>query len=166
MTREHHNRNNAAQPPKGTDWNALFPGDASREAYQNQFRERAPVAWEIVEAGQNDLLRLLVGKISADIGVGVILGLSILFGAHPKSEQASHTFLATLMSDVEPRRLRTVLVTLTAAWQSASSKPLDEREPLIHTEMQRVLRRLSTAPIPDTERGAIVFLQGILGDEQ
>ncbi|HUG13709.1 MAG TPA: hypothetical protein VMM78_01725, partial [Thermomicrobiales bacterium] len=61
------------------DWGDVFSGDASRAAYQRAFRAHTSANWGLIESGQSDLLRLLVGRAPAELGAAVILGLSVLF---------------------------------------------------------------------------------------
>lgn len=145
-------------------WAGVFSGDASQQAYQSGFRSHTPLSWELVQSSQSDLLRMLVNRVPADIGVPVILGLSVLFGEHPKADQASQSLLATMVREMEPRRARTMLVTLATAWQSAERSSFDGRAALIQTEMLRALRRLSTANLTPAEQDATRYLREQLED--
>lgn len=145
-------------------WADVFPGDASRTAYQSRFQAHTPLSWELVERSQSDLLRMLVNRVPADIGVPVVLGLSVLFSGHPKADQASQSLLATMTREMEPRRARTMLACLATAWQTAESASFDGRSELIQTEMLRTLRRLSTAELTPGERDTSRFLKEQLED--
>ena len=151
-------------PNRATVWAEIFPGDSSRAAYQSGFQTHTPLSWELVESSQGDLLRMLVNRVPADIGVPVILGLSVLFGSHPKADQASQSLLATMVQEMEPSRARTMLVSLATAWHSSESASFDSRAELIQTEMLRTLRRLSTADLTAAERDAATFLREQLED--
>lgn len=152
------------QSSRAADWAAAFPGDASLTAYQTAFRSHTPLAWDLVQSSQSDLLRMLVNRVPAGIGVPVVLGLSVLFGSHPKAEQASAALLGTMVRELEPRRTRTMLVSLATAWQSSENASFDGRATLIQSEMERALRRLSTADLTAAERDAMRFLQEQLQD--
>jgi hypothetical protein len=145
-------------------WKTVFSGDASQGAYQSGFQAHTPLSWDLVQSSQSDLLRMLVNRVPADIGVPVILGLSVLFGDHPKADQASQSLLAMMVREMEPRRSRTMLVSLATAWQSSESASFDGRSRLIQSEMIRALRRLSTADLTPAERDAARFLQEQLED--
>ena len=153
-----------AEPTRDDLWAEAFPGDASHGAYQAAFRAHTPLSWELVQSTQSDLLRMLMNRVPADIGAPVVLGLSVLFGSHPKAEQASAALLGTITREMEPRRARTMLVSLATAWQSSERASFDGRAELIQTEMLRALRRLSTADLTDPERDATRFLQEQLED--
>lgn len=152
------------QSSRADAWAEAFPGDASQQAYQSAFRKHTPLSWELVQSSQSDLLRMLVNRVPSDIGVPVILGLSVLFGEHPKADQASHSLLATMVREMEPRRARTMLATLATAWQSAENASFDGRAALIQTEMLRTLRRLSTADLTPAEQDATRYLREQLED--
>jgi hypothetical protein len=147
------------EPTRAEAWAALFPGDGSLRAYQSQFRAHTPLSWELVESGQSNLLRMLVNRVPADIGAPVVLGLSVLYSAHSKADQASESLLATMTREVEPRRARTML-----AWQAAEGTSFDGRAGMIQSEMLRTVRRLSTADLSPAERDALRFLQEQLED--
>jgi len=153
-----------AGPSRADVWRDTFPGDSSRAAYQSEFQTHTPLSWDLVQSSQSDLLRMLVNRVPADIGVPVILGLSVLFGSHPKADHASGSLLATIMREMEPRRARTMLVSLATAWQSSESTSFDGRAGVIQEEMLRSLRRLSTADLTPAERDAARFLQEQLED--
>ena len=154
----------ANQQTQAAAWVAIFPGDTSQQAYEAGFRTHTPLSWELVQSSQGDLLRMLVNRVPADIGVPVVLGLSVLYGEHSKADQASQSLLATMVREMEPQRARTMLVTLATAWQSAESASFDSRAALIQTEMLRALRRLSTADLTPAEHDASRFLKEQLED--
>lgn len=136
----------------------VFAGDASREAYQRAFRVHTPATWELIESGHDDLLRLLVGKIPAELGVPVIFGVSVLFAGHPKGDDAGRALLATALTDLAPRRSRTVLVTLADAWHNAERQAFDQRADALRAALQQALRRLTAVDLPAQEREALCFL--------
>lgn len=166
--RQENSEQDAEGPPAETTpadvWAAHFPGDSSRRAYQSRFQAHTPLSWDLVESGQGNLLRMLVNRVPADIGVPVVLGLAVLYSAHPKADQASESLLATMAREMEPGRARTMLVCLATAWQSAEGTAFDGRAALIQAEMLRTLRRLSTADLNPTERDALRFLREQLED--
>jgi hypothetical protein len=162
--RRHENQEQDAEqspvePTRAEAWIALFPGDSSLRAYQSRFQTHTPLSWELVESGQDNLLKMLVNRVPADIGVPVVLGLSVLYSAHSKADQASESLLATMTREVEPRRARTMLVCLATAWQAAEGTSFDGRAEMIQSEMLRTLRRLSTVDLSPAERDALRFLQ-------
>lgn len=136
----------------------------SAEAYRLGFQRIAPVAWDVVEQAQGDLLRLVVGKQPAELGVPAILGVSVLFEGHPKSEQAGFSFLATCVGEIHPRRTRTLLATMADAWMSAARVPLERRAALLRRDMLRTLARLEVGDIPASERQGLAFLGDLLRD--
>jgi hypothetical protein len=139
-------------------WGDVFTGDTSREAYQRALRAHTSVTWYVVESGHDDLLRLLVGKVPADLGVTVILGISVLFAPHQKGADAGRALLATALSELAPHRARTLLVTLADAWHNAELHAFDQRSAAIGTALQQALRRLAAADLPETEREALHFI--------
>lgn len=143
-------------------WRDVFPGDASREAYQSAMRPLTPLSWDVIEESDGDLLRLLIGKVPADLGATVIFGLAVLFSEHPKADQASVSLLATILNEVEPGRARTLLVALSDGWRTASGSPIDRRPSIVCAGLATALRRLRAVPVPDAERNALDFLQSVL----
>lgn len=107
---------------------------------------------------------MLANRVPADIGVPVILGLSVLFGSHPKADQASAALLGTITRELEPRRARTLLVTLGTAWRASERASFDGRAGVIQSEMLRALRRLSTAELTSNEQDSLRFLGEQLDD--
>ena len=157
-------RDKPSPPRRAEVWSAAFPGDASREAYRAEFQAHTPLSWDLVQSSQLDLLRMLANRVPADIGVPVILGLSVLFGSHPKADQASAALLGTITRELEPRRARTLLVTLGTAWRASERASFDGRAGVIQSEMLRALRRLSTAELTSNERDSLRFLGEQLDD--
>lgn len=148
-----------------SEWAALFPGDSSRTAYQRAMRNLTPLDWSVLESSQGDLLDLLVDRVSAETGSAVILGLALLFRDNPEADRLSREFLRLIMSRVAPRRARTILVTLAAAWKSARREPIHRGPELLGVEMSRVLRRILLADVEQLERAALRQLQELLGQQ-
>jgi hypothetical protein len=158
---------NANEPqfdPAARAWSAVFAGDATRAAYQLAFRARTPAGWELVASAHSDLLRLLINRVPAELGVGAVFGLAVLFGGHPKGEDAGRALLATLLTELEPARARTLLVTLSEAWLSAEGQSFDQRAPAIQADLARAVRRLLVVALPESERDALRFVAEQLAD--
>ena len=151
-------------PPAAGGWPDAEPSASALDAYRAAFRAHTSAGWELVASGQHDLLRLLVGRVPADPGVGVILGLAVLFGEHPKGEDAGRALLATVLRDLAPARARTLLVTLADAWVSAETRSFDRRAPAIQNDLARAVRRLLTVAAPPAERDALGFIAEQLAD--
>lgn len=143
-------------------WRVQFPGDASREAYQAAMRPLTPLSWDVIEESEGDLLRLLIGKVPADLGATVLFGLTVLFSGHPKADQASVSMLATVVTELEPGRARTLLIAISDGWRTASNRQIDLRPEIVCAALATALRRIRTAAIPDAERNALDFLQSVL----
>lgn len=146
------------------DWVKLFPDDRSREAYRRSLLAFTPLTWEIIEASQADLLRLLLGRVSADIGARVILGLALLFRNHPKAEQASQALLGTIMNEIAPMRARTLLIAIADAWSTTQRHPPHRGPDLMHAALKQAVRRLVVLDLPWSERNALRFLLDMLDD--
>jgi hypothetical protein len=158
------NANAPRVDPAERAWASVFAGDATRAAYQQAFRARTPAGWDLVASAQSDLLRLLINRVPAQLGVGVVFGLAVLFAGHPKGEDAGRALLATLLSELEPARAHTLLVTLSEAWLSAESQPFDARAAAIQTDLLRATRRLLVVAMPESERDALRFIAEQLSD--
>lgn len=149
----------------GTRWEDVFGGDASREAYQREFRAHTSATWELVESGHDDLLRLLVRRVPADLGAPAIFALSVLFAGHPKGDDAGRALLGTVLSDLSPPRARTMLVTLADAWHNAERQPIDRRAGVLRAALLQAARRLSVANLPEEEREALRFVTELVEPE-
>ena len=160
MTTSH----DSTQPSTAPEHNGGERDERSAAAYRAAFQRYAPVGWDIVERAQGDLLRLLVGKFPTDLGVPAILGVSVLFGDHPKAEQAGYALLATITQELDPRRARTLLATLADGWQSASRAPLERRPTLIRSDLLRTIGRLEVADVAAPELQALGFLRDLLDE--
>lgn len=147
-------------------WDDVFTGDASRGAYQRALRQHTAVAWDVVETGHDDLLRLLIGRVPAELGVAIILGLSVLFTAHPKGDDAGRALLATILSDLDPQRARTLLVALEDAWHNVERQPFDRRADGLRESLLQGLRRLQATELPEAQREALGFISGLIGPSQ
>jgi hypothetical protein len=97
--------------------------------------------------------------------VPAILGISVLFDGHPKSEQAGFAFLATCVNELDARRTRTLLATLADAWASAVRLPLERRADLMRHDVLRTIARLEVSDLPVSEHQGLAFLRDLLGDE-
>lgn len=146
------------------DWMKLFPDDRSREAYRRAMLSRAPMSWEVIEDSQEDLLELIVGRVSADIGVQVILGVSLLFRGHSDAERASQSLLSMIMNDIAPPRARTMLIAMCDAWDGAQRQPPYKGPDFMRAAVARAVRRLIVLDIPDSERNALRTIQDMLAD--
>ncbi len=150
-----------SQPPttaelrarREAEWARHFRGPAGEEEYRRTFLRYSPLLWDIVQETQRDLLRLLVGRVPAEIGVPVIFSLTVALSHHPKADDAARATLATIVNDLTPAHARTVLVALADAWHNAEQRPYDERGPAIAAEVADTLRRLETTSADET--GAI-----------
>lgn len=130
---------------RAREWAACFPGDASEDAYRVRFARHSPLPWGVVHSAQGDLLRLLIGRVPADLGVPALLAVTTLTARHPKPEEAARAALATVLHDLRPAHARTVLATLADAWNNAERAGYDERTRMVAAELLRVTRRLATA---------------------
>lgn len=119
----------------------------------------------MVEQGQADLLRLLIDRVPAEIGVGVILGLNTLFASHAKGEDAGRALLATVMSELTPILSHTLLATLADAQASTDVLPYDARASLLRAELLRAVRRLLATNLQPPDRNTLEFIQELLDDE-
>ncbi len=63
-------------------WTEYFSGPSSEADYRRAFLRYSPLFWDIVRSDQRELLRLLVDRVPADIGVSSIFGLSVTFMGH------------------------------------------------------------------------------------
>lgn len=138
------------------EWETCFPGDASEEAYRAVFLRYSPLPWPVVQAAQGDLLRLLIKRVPAELGVPALLAVTALTAAHPKPEAAAKAALATILNDLRPMHARTVLAALADAWSNAERAAYDRRGQLIAEELARSARRLTTAGADD--QGALSTL--------
>jgi hypothetical protein len=146
------------------DWAERFPGPSQLDDYRKAFLRYSPLFWDIVQSTQRDLLRLLVGRVPAELGVPAIFGLTVVFGAHPKADDATRASLAMIVNELAPAQARTLLVSLADGWQNAEHCPYDQRGPLVAREFRRALERLRTTSAESS--GAITSLIDLLGADE
>lgn len=130
---------------RSREWAACFPGEASEEAYRTTLLRYSPLPWPVVQAAQGDLLRLLIGRVPADLGVPTLLAITALTHGHPKPDAAAKAALATILNDLRPAHARTILAGLADAWNNAERAAYDRRGALVAQELARTARRLVTA---------------------
>ena len=130
---------------RAAEWAGYFEGASGEDDYRRAFLLQSPLPWEIVQATQRDLLRLLIGRVPANVGVPVVFGLTVLFSEHPKPDQAAFAVLATIINDLTPAMAHTLLVTLADAWVSAQQWPYDERGTWIIQKLAATVRRLESS---------------------
>lgn len=130
---------------RANEWAGYFEGPSSQEDYRRAFLRQSPLPWEIVQATQQDLLRLLVGQVPAALGVPAVFGLTVLFSDHPKPDEAAFAILATIINDLTPAVAHTMLTALADAWQDAQQQPYDERGAQMAKQVTRAIRRLCSA---------------------
>ncbi|HEU5422967.1 MAG TPA: hypothetical protein VFU72_05460, partial [Nitrolancea sp.] len=145
-------------------WAERFPGPSSLEDYRRGFLRYSPLFWDIVQSSQHDLLRLLTGRVPAELGVPAIFGLTVLFGRHPKADAATRAALGMIVNELQPGQARTLLVSLADAWQNAERRPYDQRGPQVADEFERALRRLALSQAEDD--GVISTLNTLVGADE
>ncbi len=131
---------------RARQWAAYFSGPADEADYRRAFLRYSPILWDIVRLDQRELLRLLVGRVPADIGVPAIFGLSVTFIGHAKADEASRATLAMIVNELIPQHARTLLVCLADAWDNVSNAPYHQRGELVAQEFLRTIRRLEATP--------------------
>lgn len=142
------------------EWEERFPGPASEDDYRRAFLKHSPLLWDIIQSTQHDLLRLLVNRVPAELGVPVIFSVTVIFGRHPKAEDAARAILATIVHDLRPAQARTLLVSLADAWHNAERSPYEQRGRIIAREFRQTLRRLQTTTAEDT--GAVSLIDNLI----
>jgi hypothetical protein len=125
-----------------TEWSGYFEGRSNPEDYRQAFLRQSPLPWEIVQATQRDLLRLLVGRVPADLGVPAVFGLTVLFNEHPKPDEAAFAILATIVNELPPAAAHALMNALADARQAAQQWPYDERGKRIADQVTRTVHRL------------------------
>lgn len=145
-------------------WAERFPGPSSLEDYRRGFLRFSPLFWDIVQSTQRDLLRLLTGRVPAELGVPAIFGLTVLFGRHPKADDATRAALGMIVNELSPGQARTLLVSLADAWQNAERRPYDQRGPQVAAEFARALHRLELTHAEDD--GVISSLSTLIGCDE
>jgi len=134
---------------RARQWTALFSGPSDEADYRRAFLRYSPLFWDVVRSDQRELLRLLVNRVPADIGVPAIFGLSVTFIGHPKSDEAARATLAMVVNELTPRHARTLLVALADAWHNVSNAPYYQRGEIVSREFLRAIDRLETTPAND-----------------
>lgn len=150
-----------AEPPttaelraeREADWARVFAGAADEGDYRRTFLRYSPLLWDIVQSTQGDLLRLLVGRVPAEMGVAAIFAVTVLFAHHGKPDDAARATLATIVHDLAPAHARTLLVALADAWHNAERRAYEERSAVVAAEFGTALRRLQATGAEET--GAI-----------
>ena len=79
-----------------------FQRSVDEADYRRAFLRYSPLFWDVVRSDQRELLRLLVDRVPADIGVPAIFGLSVTFIGHPKSDEAARATLAMIVNELMP----------------------------------------------------------------
>lgn len=156
---------NGLEPPttaelrarRALEWERAFLGASREDDYRRAFLRYSPLFWDIVQSTQCELLRLLVGRAPAEIGVPAIFGLTVLFGHHGKPDDAARATLAMIVNELEPAHARTLLISLADAWHNAERRAYDERGRVVADEFSRSLRRLRTTAAE--EGGAISAIE-------
>src|SRR5687768_11041686 len=108
---------------RAEQWAAHFDAPSATIDYRRAFLRYSPLGWDIVESTQRELLRLLVGRVPAELGVPAIFSLSAIFSGHVKAEDATRAIIGTIVNELSPAHARTLLVSLSDAWQNAQPKP-------------------------------------------
>lgn len=134
---------------RARQWTAYFSGPSDEADYRRAFLRYSPLFWDIVRSDQRELLRLLVGRVPADIGVPAIFGLSVTFIGHPKADEAARATLAMIVNELMPQHARTLLVCLADAWDNASNAPYHQRGEIVSKEFMRAIQRLEATPAND-----------------
>lgn len=138
-------------------WTAYFSGPSAETDYRRAFLRYSPLFWDIVRSDQREMLRLLLGRVPADIGVPAIFGLSVTFIGHPKSDEAARATLAMVVNELTPQHARTLLVCLADAWHNASNAPYYQRGEIVSRELMRTIERLEVTPA--NEQGVITSIR-------
>ncbi len=131
---------------RARQWTEYFSGPSSEADYRRAFLRYSPLFWDIVRSDQRELLRLLVDRVPADVGVPSIFGLSVAFIGHAKSDEAARATLAMIVNELTPQHARTLLVCLADAWQNVSNAPYYQRGELVAAELMRTIQRLEMTP--------------------
>lgn len=151
---------------RSRQWSTYFTGAATEADYRRAFLRYSPLFWDIVRSDQRELLRLLVDRVPADIGVPAIFGLSVTFIGHPKADEATRATLAMIVNELSPQHARTLLVSLADAWDNATNAPYHQRAEIVTREFMRTIERLEVTPA--NEAGVITSVRELVeccGDE-
>jgi hypothetical protein len=140
---------------RAKEWDHTFDGLADLAEYRKAFLVHSPLPWDILQSTQQDLLRLLVGRVPADLGVPAIFGLTVLFSHHPKPDDAAFAILSTTINELPPAHVKAVLTALSEAWHEAQQLPYEQRGAAVVGRLQQALERL----VPASEHsGTIEYL--------
>jgi len=134
---------------RARQWALCFVGPSAEADYRRAFLRYSPVFWDIVRSAQHDLLRLLVDRVPAEIGVPSVFGLSVIFVSHPKAEEATRATLAMIVNELAPVHARTLLIALADAWENAARSPYYQRGEQVSRELLQTLQRLETTSAND-----------------
>lgn len=134
---------------RARQWTVYFCGPSAEADYRRAFLRYSPLFWDIVRSDQRELLRLLVGRVPAEVGVPAIFGLSVAFIGHPKADEAARATLAMIANELMPQHARTLLVCLADAWDNASNAPYYQRGEIVAREFMQAIRRLEATPAND-----------------
>lgn len=138
---------------RAREWDEHFSGPSDREDYRKGFLRYSPLFWDIVQSTQRDLLRLLVGRVPAELGVPAIFALTVVYGDQLKADEAARATLATIVNELQPGHARTLLVALADAWHNSERSGYEERGKRVTGEFDLALRRLTRTTAEET--GAI-----------
>ena len=146
-SREQHNGADAPttaelRARRDDEWTRLFPGSSDEEDYRRAFLRFSPLYWDIVQSTQQDLLRVLVSRVPAELGVPAIFGLSVLYSRHGRPDDAARATLAMIVNELPAAHARSLIVALADAWQNAERRPYEARGREVADEFRRALRRL------------------------
>ncbi len=148
---------------RAAEWSSYFEGPSNLENYRQAFLRQSPLPWEIVQATQRDLLRLLVGRVPADLGVPAVFGLTVLFNEHPKPDEAAFAILATIVNDLPPPAAQALMNALADAWRAAQQWPYDERGRRIADQVTRTVQRVEATSSEGSE--ALLYITQQIGAE-
>lgn len=146
-----------------SEWAKYFEGPSGQDDYRRAFLSQSPLPWEIVQATQRDLLRLLISHVPSDLGVPAIFGLTVLFSKHPKPDEAALAILATIINDLTPAVAHALLVSLADAWRDAQRLPYDLRGTQIASQVTKTVRRLESTYTEGSEVLAYITQQIAVG---
>lgn len=145
---------------RADEWAERFVGPATAADYRRTFLRYSPLAWNLVESTQGDLLRLLIERVPAEIGVPAIFSLTAAFEHQAKAADAARAALATIVNELSPAHARTLLVSLADAWQNAERTAYERRGTAIGADFNHTLRRLASTTAE--ERGAVSMIATLL----
>lgn len=151
---------------RAREWAGYFGGPSGRDDYRRAFLNQSPLPWEIVQATQQDLLRLLIGRVPADLGVPVVFGLTVLFSEHPKPEEAAFAILATIIHDLTPALAHALLAAIADAWLNAQQWPYDERGHQIAGQISTTVGRLASTDPEGSETLTYLTQQIMVGEQR